>query len=166
MPRNIEIKTKASAWKKQLEAAKKIADRYESLDQEDVFFNCPSGRLKLRTQKGKGNYLIFYRRADEAGPKTSEYFPAEVKDPAAMKALFNAAFGRGRTVKKKRLVVFAGQTRIHFDKVEGLGRFIELEVCLKKGQSPAAGRKIASGLMKMLSIPEQDLLKTAYADMK
>ncbi|MCX5786533.1 MAG: class IV adenylate cyclase [Elusimicrobia bacterium] len=165
MPRNIEIKAKASDWKKQLKAAEKIADRSEFLVQEDCFFNCASGRLKLRTQKGKENYLVFYRRADKAGPKTSEYFPAAVNAPADMKTLLTAALGLGKTVKKERTVFFAGQTRIHFDKVEGLGRFIELEVCLKKGQSPAVGRQIASVLMKLLYISKADLLKTAYADM-
>src|SRR3989339_1866429 len=159
MPHNVEIKAKASDWKRQFEAAKKIADRFEFLSQEDVFFNCASGRLKLRMQKGKENYLVFYRRDDKAGPKTSEYFPAAVNDSAAMKALLSAAFGLKKTVNKKRTVFFAGQTRIHFDEVSGLGRFIELEVCLKKGQSSAAGRKIAASFMKLLSISKKNLLK-------
>ena len=165
MPRNIEIKAKASDWNKQFKAAKKIADRFEFLVQEDFFFNCSAGRLKLRTQKGKDNYLVFYRRADKAGPKTSEYFPAAVNVPADMKKLLAAALGLGKTVKKERTVFFAGRTRIHFDKVKGLGRFIELEVCLKRGQSPAAGRRVASALMGLLYISKKDLLKTAYADM-
>jgi adenylate cyclase class IV len=82
-----------------------------------------------------------------------------------MKMLLTEALGLGKTVKKERTVFFKGRTRIHFDKVKGLGRFIELEVCLKKGQSAAAGRKTALALMKTLFISGKDLLKTAYADM-
>lgn len=33
-------------------------------------------------------------------------------------------------VKKRRLLYLVGQTRVHCDEVDGLGRFMELEVCL------------------------------------
>ena len=32
-------------------------------------------------------------------------------------------------VKKRRLLYLVGQTRVHCDDVEGLGHFMELEVC-------------------------------------
>lgn len=32
-------------------------------------------------------------------------------------------------VKKKRLLYLVGQTRVHCDEVDGLGHFMELEVC-------------------------------------
>lgn len=33
-------------------------------------------------------------------------------------------------VKKQRLLYLVGQTRVHIDEVEGLGHFLELEVCV------------------------------------
>ena len=83
----------------------------------------------------------------------------------AVVTLLGAAFGFGRTIKKKRLLFLSGATRIHFDEVEGLGRFIELEVCMKEGQDQAEGEAIAKAFMERLGIAEADLLETAYADM-
>jgi adenylate cyclase class IV len=59
----------------------------------------------------------------------------------------------------------SGQTRIHFDEVEGLGRFVELEVVLAAGQPEEEGRRIAESLMKELGISKSDLIDCAYVDM-
>jgi len=165
MPSNIEIKAKAGNWDRQIELARALADKTEELMQEDTFFNCPKGRLKLREIKGGESYLIFYLRPDLKGPKGSVYYPSPVKDPGAMKTLLGAALGFGKTVKKKRRLFLAGATRIHFDEVEGLGRFIELEVCMKAGASLAEGEAVAGTFMESLGIAETDLLGSAYADM-
>ena len=68
---NIEIKARAADWGAQLKAGLALADRTERLVQSDTFFNCSNGRLKLREQRGAGDYLVFYRRAGLKGPKTS-----------------------------------------------------------------------------------------------
>jgi adenylate cyclase class IV len=58
-----------------------------------------------------------------------------------------------------------GQTRIHLDDVQGLGKFIELEVVLNHGQSDADGNAIAESLMHKLGINPMDLIDTAYMDL-
>ncbi len=165
MPVNIEIKARASDWPGQLKAGRALADRTEILVQSDTFFNCANGRLKLRRQRGAGDYLVFYRRAGLKGPKSSSYTLVPVADPSAVKRSLSRLLGITKTVIKKRLVCFSGRTRIHFDEVKGLGRFIELEVVLKPGESPARGRAEAARLMKALGIKRAALLAGAYADM-
>ena len=165
MPQNIEIKARAGDWDEQIGVARKLSDREEILIQEDTFYHCPEGRLKLREQKGKEDYLIFYRRSDKKGPKRSEYFTSLSNDAKSLKKLLSKALGKTKVIKKKRIVFFAGQTRIHFDEVRGLGRFIELEVCLKKNQSQAFGVRLAKRLMKELNIKKKDLVDGAYADL-
>lgn len=166
MPENIELKARAADWDRQIEAARALSDAGEELEQEDSFFPCARGRLKLRELgPGRGAQLIFYSRPDRAGPKSSEYDISPVADPATMRALLGKALGLGRVVRKRRSLLLVGQTRVHFDAVEGLGRFIELEVCLRPGQSRDEGAAIARGLMERLGIADADLIEGAYTDL-
>ena len=58
-----------------------------------------------------------------------------------------------------------GQTRVHCDKVEGLGDFMELEVLLSEGEDEAKGVEIANDLMAKLGVRQEDLISGAYMDM-
>ena len=58
-----------------------------------------------------------------------------------------------------------GQTRVHCDKVEGLGDFMELEVVLSEGEDEAKGVEIANELMAKLGVRQEDLISGAYMDM-
>ncbi len=165
MPENVEIKARARDWEAQKAAALALADRSFELRQKDTFFNCANGRLKLRRQRGGEDYLVFYRRAGVKGPKTSAYTIVPVKDAAATRRSLKRLLGVTKTVSKRRLVCLAGRTRIHLDEVEGLGRFLELEVVLLPCEGPRAGRREAAALMKALGIRKADLIAGAYADL-
>ncbi len=165
MAENVEIKAGARDWAAQLAAGRALADREERLVQADTFFGISNGRLKLREQKGKGACLVFYRREAKKGPKSSVYTLLPVKNAAATRRSLSRLLGVTKKVFKRRLVCHAGRTRIHFDEVRGLGRFIELEVVLRPGERPAAGRREAAALMKALGVRRADLLACAYADL-
>ena len=69
MAKNVEVKAKVedpAALRVRIEALSDTA--VEVLDQEDVFFHAPRGRLKLRTFPDGRGELIAYVRPDEAGP--------------------------------------------------------------------------------------------------
>ena len=51
-------------------------------------------------------------------------------DVEGTKSVLSLALGAIGSVKKVRTLYMVGQTRIHLDKVEGLGEFVEFEVCL------------------------------------
>jgi len=165
MPTNIEIKARARDWDAQLRRARAMADACEEIPQHDTFFHCDRGRLKLREFADGSAELIAYRRPDETGPKASEYEIAPVVDAAAARRVMSVALGQARSVRKHRTLVLCGQTRIHFDDVAGLGRFIELEVVLRPGQPRREGEAIARKLMAELAIQSGDLIDGAYVDM-
>jgi predicted adenylyl cyclase CyaB len=166
MPSNIEIKARITDLKKIEDLVAALSDTPpQRLQQRDTFFRCEVGRLKLRETGAGESELIFYSRADVAGTKQSDYEIAPVTDAAKLKSVLKQAFGETVVVEKTRLVSLIGQTRVHLDDVEGLGDFLELEVVLQEGQSPAEGHAIARDLMQRLGIQEEDLIAAAYADM-
>ncbi len=166
MGSNIEIKARVNDFSHLMVLAGRLSDTAEEiLIQEDTFFNVPTGRLKLRVFSPTAGELIYYRREDVAGPKSSDYYISPTSSPESLKAVLTAAFGVKGVVRKTRHLFLAGQTRIHLDDVEGLGYFVELEVVLRPNQSPEEGMKTAKILMEKLGIRMDDLVKGAYLDL-
>lgn len=166
MPANIEIKARVDDFEGLQNIATKLSDtECQVIPQEDIFFYCPSGRLKLRKLAPDHGQLIFYQRPDTTGPKHSEYKIYETSDPGNLKLILSEAFGIRGVVTKTRYLYLVGQTRIHLDDVVGLGKFLELEVVLKPGQSDADGQAIARRLMEQLGVETGHLLDSAYMDL-
>jgi predicted adenylyl cyclase CyaB len=165
MARNIEIKARVpDPAALRARVAGLATSGPELLLQRDTFYNAPAGRLKLREIGGAAE-LIYYERPDRLGPKTSIYSRTPVPDAVSMRELLSRCLGTKSVVAKSRELFLAGQTRIHLDKVEGLGSFVELEVVLAAGQTDAEGEQIASDLMAQLGIREADLVGQAYVDL-
>lgn len=133
--------------------------------------------------------LIYYDREESAGPKLSNYSKCRV--PECMDDILKNALGLWGQVKKMRTLIMIGQTRVHFDSVEGLGDFVELEVSLSfatikytihklylckssylffvlfqvvlnKNQIVEDGQKIAMELMSHMGVEKEDLVPVSY----
>ncbi len=166
MPANIEIKARLHDFTSLQQKAERLSDTpCQVIHQEDTFFNCPQGRIKLRQLGLQLGQLVYYLRQDVSGPKHSEYKIFETGDPAGLKSIMAEAFGVRGVISKTRYLYMVGQTRIHLDDIIGLGKFMELEVVLRPDQSDADGEVIAQALMQKLGIQEEDLIETAYMDM-
>ena len=166
MARNIEIKARVESLAAVMLRAAAIADQGPIVIlQDDTFYHCPNGRLKLRKLSDHEGDLIFYQRSDLTGPKTSNYLISKTTQPDQLAQVLLSSFGISGRVKKHRTLYLAGRTRIHLDRVEGLGEFVELEVVLAQDESPAAGIREAHSLMAQLGITEQQLIAGAYLDL-
>ena len=166
MGRNVEIKAKVNDMDRQrslLEALSRA--RPQVVCQEDTFFNCSAGRLKLRTFPTGPGELIQYQREDRYEPAESEYVRYLTDDPDTLKQALSKALGIRAVVRKSRSVYLVEQARIHLDEVEGLGVFIELEVELRPEESEEIGIEVARELMEKLEISGEDLVKSAYVDL-
>lgn len=166
MPSNIEIKARVSDFDKLRRRAEELSETpVQVIPQEDVFFNTPQGRLKLRVLAQDNGQLIYYTRPDQEGPKRSDYHISRTSDPESLKRVLELAYGIRGIVRKTRYLYLVGQTRVHLDDVEGLGQFMELEVVMQDGQTDAEGQGIAEGLMAALGVEKSDLLEGAYMDL-
>jgi len=166
MPRNVEIKAHIESVDALSARAQAIADNGPTeIFQDDTFFSCPNGRLKLRAFSETSGELIFYRRPDQTGPKESFYVISPTATPNALREALTLAYGQCGRVRKQRTLFMAGRTRIHLDKVEGLGHFLELEVVLKENESTEAGEAVAHELLGRLGIASQQLIEGAYIDL-
>jgi adenylate cyclase class IV len=166
MPRNIELKARIDSVPAILPAARALADGPEVvLHQDDTFFNVTQGRLKLRQFSDGSAELIHYLRPDSTETKASDYVRVPVPDPQALCLALERAVGVQGRVRKRRLLLRVGATRIHLDQVEGLGDFIELEVVLGEGESDAAGGETARALMQALGLAAAPRLAGAYLDL-
>ena len=166
MPRNIEIKAHIESIEALApKAAALAAEGPIQMTQDDTFFRCDSGRLKLRVLSATEGQLIFYRRANQRGPKESFYVIMPTTSPQSLREALSLAYGQVGRVVKKRTLYIVGRTRVHLDQVEGLGQFLELEIVLKENESIEVGVQEAQALMAELGIEPSQLVEGAYIDL-
>jgi predicted adenylyl cyclase CyaB len=167
MARNIEIKARARDFDSLREKAASLAtDEPLFYRQQDFFYDVPRGRLKLRRfDDNTPAELIFYQRDDRDGPKASYYSRSPVTNADAMHALLAQALTTRGIVTKERHVYLAGRTRIHLDRVDGLGDFVELEVVLAPDDDEEDGAAEAHALFAKLGVSQADLVAVAYVDL-
>ena len=166
MPRNIEIKARIESVEALIPIAATIASEGPTeILQDDTFFTCENGRMKLRAFSEKEGELIFYRRANQQGPKESFYLRSPTSSPDTLREALSQAYGQAGRVQKHRTLFIVGRTRVHLDRVKNLGHFLELEVVLQEGELAEAGVQEAHNLMAELGVQASQLIEGAYVDL-
>ncbi|UCF78606.1 MAG: class IV adenylate cyclase [Candidatus Eiseniibacteriota bacterium] len=166
MASNVEIKARAKDFTRQRELAEAMSDTAaEHMFQEDVFFNVPDGRLKLRSSGDSAGELIYYERGDVSGPRMSRYFIGRTEDRSSLKRVLSSSLGVYGLVRKYRTLFRVGDIRVHLDRVEDLGDFIELEYVMRDDTVEGDAVRAVRDLMTRLCIRERDLIDVAYIDL-
>jgi predicted adenylyl cyclase CyaB len=166
MPRNVEVKAYIESVDLLARKIAAIADKGPiEIDQDDTFFYCDAGKLKLRALSPEEGELIFYRRADQHGPKESYYLRSLTSTPETLRELLTQAYGEAARVKKHRTLFLVGRTRLHLDTVKFLGHFLEIEVVLKESEPVEIGIGEARSVMATLGIDPSQLIAGSYVDL-
>lgn len=163
---NVEIKARTRNMDHIRAVLAREGASFRGQDQQtDTYFLCPQGRLKLRQGTIETN-LIFYQRSDLAGPKASQVHLYAPADHYALHALLSAALGVWKVVRKKRAIYFLDNVKVHLDKVEGLGEFVEIEAIDEMGTiGEERLRAQCAHYLGAFRIRPEDLLTGSYSDM-
>jgi len=141
------------------------ADDKGTLIQRDTYFEVTRGRLKLREEPDAVAYLTAYERPDCPGRKESRYRLIEVSEPVELRDALAATLGIAVVVSKaRRLFIFEG-VRIHLDRVDDLGEFIEFEGVAADGEDPGGFADLLADLRSSFGIRDADLLRESYSDL-
>ena len=142
------------------------------LRQVDTYFAVPRGRLKLRETAGpNGDHraaeLIGYARPDVAGARWSAYHRVSVApgDASTLKNALAATIDVRVVVSKVREVGLLDRTRVHLDRVEGLGCFVELETVVGPDEGGAGADVELSQVAALLGLDRLEPVAGSYADL-
>jgi len=125
--KNFEFKAKINEIEKYENKLLTLNPLFKGLDHQiDTYFNVKSGRLKLR-EGNIENSLINYDREDISCSKESQIILYQHEPNIALKNILVRQLGVKIVVDKKRKIYFIENVKLHFDIVEGLGTFMEVE---------------------------------------
>ena len=164
--KNIEVKVYVDNFRDIISKLKSTGAEYKGkLCQVDTYYNCKSGRLKMREINNKKAELIFYSRPNKKGAKVSDYEILKVPENLKQKTgeTFKKALGEKVVVKKERNLWIYKNTRIHLDKVYKLGYFLELETVVKKNIEKS--KKEYNEIFSFLNLDKYKKYKKSYSDM-
>jgi predicted adenylyl cyclase CyaB len=165
-PTLIEIKAKCNNPKNIEQILKSLNADFKGIDHQiDTYFDVPNGRLKLR-QGTIENHLIFYHRANQAGPKQSNVMLYPSPNSEMLKEILSTAIGNKVIIDKKRQIYFIDNVKFHIDEVKGLGNFMEIEAIDKDGSVGITKlNEQCTYYMKLLQVKTEDLIECSYSDL-
>lgn len=164
--RNIEVKFRIASWEAAEATARRVATEFLGRQhQEDTYFRCAHGRLKLREIDREHAELIWYERADVAAARHSDYARVPVPNGTALKTALGAALGIEKVVRKKREIFLYHNVRIHLDQVADLGDYAEFESVVSAQTNDAQARCRLDELLVKFGVSAEDFLSLSYADM-
>ncbi len=133
--------------------------------QTDTYFNVTTGRLKLR-EGNIENSLIYYERENLKDAKSSEVLLYKHNPDPVLKEILIKVHGIKAVVKKSRKIYFIENVKFHFDNVEGLGQFIEVEAIDLQGDVGAEKLKEQCDYFAgFFGITAEDYISHSYCDM-
>ncbi|MFN8547627.1 MAG: class IV adenylate cyclase [Candidatus Eisenbacteria bacterium] len=163
---NLEVKARLRDLAAARSTAQALgAEHRGELRQTDTYFHVPSGRLKLREIEGAPAELIIYHRPSLADTRSSDYDLTVVEDPRGLARILTRALGQRVVVRKVRELWWVDRTRLHLDRVEGLGDFFEFEVEVLSEEDPAPRHALAARLRQAFDLTDDRLIAGSYADL-
>lgn len=163
---NFEFKAKSSSIKKLESILQKHNPLFIGTDHQiDTYFNVPNGRLKLREGTIE-NSLIHYERIDAAAAKQSNIILYQHQPDKNLKEALTKALGVKVIVDKQRKIYFIDNVKFHFDEVNHLGSFVEVEAIDNDGSIGVEKLKEqCNGYAQLFGISKDQFIAQSYSDL-
>jgi predicted adenylyl cyclase CyaB len=163
---NFEFKAKTNRLNELEEKLKSLHPVFKGEDrQTDTYFNVANGRLKLR-EGNVENALIYYERENTHSAKQSNVMLYQHIPAAGLKEILSKVHGIKAVVTKRRKIYFVNHVKIHFDKVNELGTFVEVEAIDTNGNMNLEDLKQQCDFFAdLFDIQPDDYMAHSYSDM-
>ncbi|MBC8392717.1 MAG: class IV adenylate cyclase [Deltaproteobacteria bacterium] len=165
---NIEIKARCDKPEAIRQILEECSAEFNGVDhQVDTYFRVPNGRLKLR-QGNIENSLIFYDRANTAGPKRADVslYRTDTPGGAQLHETLTGTLDVLIVVDKQREIYFIDNVKFHIDTVEQLGHFVEIEAIDESGTlDPEKLRAQCDYYITLFNITDADIVNVSYSDL-
>jgi len=164
--RNFEFKAKVNGIEKYENKLLALNPRFVGIDhQTDTYFNAVHGRLKLR-EGNIENSLINYDRENILGSKESQIILYQHEPNIALKNILTRQLGVKIIVEKKRKIYFIDNIKFHFDTVENLGTFIEVEAIDSKEEFTIEElKKQCDDFFNFFELSTENIIDKSYSDL-
>lgn len=164
--KNFEFKARVEELEKYESKLLTLSPRFQGLDHQiDTYFNARRGRLKLR-EGNIENSLINYDREDISGSKESQIILYDHAPNIALKNILTRQLGVKIIVDKKRKIYFIENVKFHFDFVENLGKFIEVEAIDCKGEFTVEELRLqCNKYFNFFELTQDDIIDKSYSDL-
>lgn len=139
------------------------ATHIATLRQTDTYYRIPQGRLKKRECEGEPVEYIYYDRANRAQPKLSLF--NVYTERQARERYGEQELPIWLVVRKTRELYILDNVRIHLDRVDALGDFIEFEAIVSRTQNVAKCHRDLASLRERLAPAIGEPIALSYSDM-
>lgn len=164
--KNFEFKAKIDEIEKYENKLLTLNPKFQGLDHQiDTYFNVQYGRLKLR-EGNIENALINYDRENVSGSKESQIILYKHEPNIALKEILTKQLGVKIIVDKKRKIYFIDNVKFHFDIVENLGTFMEVEAIDNKEEFTVEELKEqCDKYFSFFELTQNNLIDKSYSDL-
>ena len=133
--------------------------------QVDTYFNVAEGRLKLRHGNIE-NALIYYHRNDARSITRSDIILYRHQADPSLLNIMKEALGIQVVVAKKRKIYFVDNVKFHFDEVDKLGAFVEIEAIDETGERTIDELKAqCDHYFEFFEFRETEIVGKSYSDL-
>ena len=164
--KNYEIKTSIDNYSATKNIVLKLSGKNKIIRkkeiQKDIYYRIPQGRLKLRIINNKSGTLILYNRNESKKLRVSNYILTNTKDFSNLHLTLSKLFPVLVIVEKVREIFLLENIRIHLDKVNNLGEFLEFEVVFNSFDK---AKKQMMFLIDYFELNKRKFIKKSYSDL-